>query len=178
MEIRKALLEDAWGIAMVHVDSWKETYKGIVPDSYLEKLTYQQREQIWESNISEDNSIILVAENEQGEIIGFATGGKRSSNTYEKAGDLTSLYLLKAYQGRGIGKQLLHKVLFHLEKIGYRKVFVEVLEDNQTRYYYEYYGATLTSSSSVIFGGKELSLLIYEWNRLNEVLQSLSGEEE
>ncbi|MFS0752126.1 N-acetyltransferase family protein [Oceanobacillus sp. 1P07AA] len=178
MKIRKALFEDARGIAIVHVDSWKETYKGIVPGSYLKKLTYQQREQIWESNISEDKSIIVVAENEQGKIIGFADGGKRSTNTYENTGDLTSLYLLETYQGRGIGKQLLREVLLHLEELGYRKVFVEVLEDNRTRYFYEYYGATLTSSSSVTYGGKELSLLIYEWNQVNEVLHSLSGEEE
>ncbi|GLO65701.1 GNAT family N-acetyltransferase [Oceanobacillus kimchii] len=178
MRVRKALLEDVRGIAIVHVDSWKDTYKGIIPDSYLEKLTYQQREQIWESNISEDKSIILVAENEQGKIIGFASGGKRSTNTYENAGDLTSLYLLETYQGTGIGKQLLREVLLHLEELGYRKVFVEVLEDNRTRYFYEYYGAILTSSSSITIGGKVLSLLIYEWKHVSDVLHSLSGEEE
>lgn len=178
MRVRKALFEDARGIAIVHVDSWKETYKGIVPDSYLEKLTYQQREQVWETNISEDKSIIFVAENEQGEVIGFADGGKRATNSNENAGDLTSLYLLETYQGRGIGKQLLREVLLHLEELGYRKVFVEVLEDNRTRYFYEYHGATLASSSSITIGGKKLSLLIYEWTHVNEVLHSISGEEE
>ena len=45
--IRKAELEDAKGIAKVHVDSWRTTYKGIVPDTFLENLSYENREQIW-----------------------------------------------------------------------------------------------------------------------------------
>lgn len=32
MIIRKAKLDDATGIAKVHVDSWRTTYKGIIPE--------------------------------------------------------------------------------------------------------------------------------------------------
>jgi hypothetical protein len=34
-QIRKAKLEDASGIASVHIESWKTTYKGIVSANYL-----------------------------------------------------------------------------------------------------------------------------------------------
>lgn len=37
MEIRKANLNDALGVAKVQVDSWKTTYKNIVPDEYLDQ---------------------------------------------------------------------------------------------------------------------------------------------
>lgn len=40
MKIRKAVLTDAKGIAKVHVDSWRTTYKNIIPDEFLKKFTY------------------------------------------------------------------------------------------------------------------------------------------
>nr|CDQ32556.1 hypothetical protein BN993_01973 [Virgibacillus halodenitrificans] len=36
MEIRKANLIDALGVAKVQVDSWKTTYKNIIPEAYLD----------------------------------------------------------------------------------------------------------------------------------------------
>ncbi len=51
MNIRKAVLSDAKGIAKVHVDCWKTTYKYIVSDQYLNNLTYESREQLWKNNI-------------------------------------------------------------------------------------------------------------------------------
>ena len=43
--IRAAQLEDAAGIARVHVDSTRTTYKGIFPDAYLATLSYSRQEQ-------------------------------------------------------------------------------------------------------------------------------------
>ncbi|PJN55835.1 hypothetical protein PAEVO_25570 [Paenibacillus sp. GM2FR] len=43
MHIRHANEQDAAGIANVHVNSWKTTYKGIVDDSFLENLSAADR---------------------------------------------------------------------------------------------------------------------------------------
>src|SRR5205809_105170 len=37
--IRPARVEDAAGIAKVHIDSWRTTYKGMVPDEHLAGLS-------------------------------------------------------------------------------------------------------------------------------------------
>ncbi|KAF0820926.1 MULTISPECIES: hypothetical protein [unclassified Cytobacillus] len=47
MKIRAAELSDAEGIAKVHVDSWRTTYKDIIPENFLENLSYQSREELW-----------------------------------------------------------------------------------------------------------------------------------
>jgi hypothetical protein len=40
MIIREAELYDAAAIAIVHVDSWRSTYRGIIPEDYLfDRLT-------------------------------------------------------------------------------------------------------------------------------------------
>jgi hypothetical protein len=41
--IREAAPADAPGIARVHVDTWRTTYQGIVPDQFLARLSYEAR---------------------------------------------------------------------------------------------------------------------------------------
>ncbi|WP_042147794.1 GNAT family N-acetyltransferase [Paucisalibacillus sp. EB02] len=170
MSVRRAVMADAQGIAKVHVDSWRSTYKNIIPDSFLKNLSYDKRTELWKRNISREGNYVYVAENKEGEIVGFADCGKRENNSVDNSGDLTSIYLLEEYQGKGLGKQLLKQLFFKFEELGYTRVFVEVLEDNKTRYFYEHCGASLLRTEKIIIAGVELNLLIYEWDDVNQVL--------
>ncbi len=161
MKIREAGLTDAAGIAKVHVDSWRTTYKSIIPDNYLDKLSYEQRSELWIKNISESDNYVIVAETDEGDIIGFATANKRDENT----SDLTSIYLLEEYQGHGVGKQLLKDLFKYFKKEGCQKVYVEVLEDNKTKFFYEHYGAEFVKTVQIKIGGKTLNESIYAWNQ-------------
>lgn len=67
IKIRKAIVTDAKGIAKVHVDSWKTTYANILPDEYLNHLSYESREQMWANAIQYGG--IYVAENNEGIIV-------------------------------------------------------------------------------------------------------------
>ncbi|MFJ8512024.1 GNAT family N-acetyltransferase [Lysinibacillus xylanilyticus] len=173
MNIRKANSQDAQGIGKVHVDSWRTTYKGILPDDFLNNLSYEQRTELWKKNISDATNYVLVAEDEQNEIIGFATGGTRKTNSVPNATDLTSIYLLEEYQGMGIGKQLLKEIFAYFKLKGYEKVFVEVLADNKTRNFYEYYGAQYVNNIEIKIGGKLLEELIYVWNDIDTVIEKI-----
>lgn len=66
------------------------------------------------------------------------------------------------------------KALFlQFKKLSYEKVFVEVLEDNKTRFFYEYYGAQLIDTVQLQFGEIVVNELIYEWTNIDEVLEML-----
>ncbi|MFJ7182716.1 GNAT family N-acetyltransferase [Lysinibacillus xylanilyticus] len=173
MNIRKAKSQDAQDIGKVHVDSWRTTYKGILPDDFLNNLSYEQRTELWKKNISDATNYVLVAENVQNEIIGFATGGTRKTNSVPNATDLTSIYLLEEYQGMGIGKQLLKEIFAYFKLKGYEKVFVEVLAENKTRNFYEYYGAQYVDNTEIKIGGKVLEELIYVWNDIDKVIEKI-----
>lgn len=173
MKIRKAIESDARGIAKVHVDCWRTTYKNIIPNDFLKKLSYDQRTNLWSKNISKDGNYVFVAENSEGEIVGFTDGGKRETNTVDHSGDLTSIYILESYQGMGIGKQLLIHLLRQFEKLGFNRIFVEVLEENKSRFFYESFGAKLSNTEKVTIAGEELSLLVYEWNDIGSVLSTM-----
>ncbi len=58
--------------------------------------------------------------------------------------------------------------------MGYKKVFVEVLEENNTRNFYEYYGARPIKTVQIKTGHTTLNELIYEWIDVERVLQKLS----
>lgn len=170
MRIREAAASDAVGIAKVHVDSWKTTYKGIIPDSYLASLSYAKRTALWKKNLTDNQSYIVIAENEKREIIGFATAlGKQTTDKLEHEGHLTSIYLLDEHQGKGIGKQLLKEVFRYFIRLSIRTVYVAVLEENPTKYFYEKYGAELAETVEIHIGGKALQEHIFVWRNLEEI---------
>lgn len=171
MKIRDARHADAAGIAKVHVDCWRTTYKNIMPSDFLAKLSYEQRTELWIKNISRDGNHVFVVEDDQGEIIGFADGGKREDNVIENSGDLTSIYILEVFQGMGIGKKLLQKLFATFEKLQYSTIFVEVLEDNKSKYFYKAVGAELLKTEKIKIAGVELNLLIYQWKDFKTVLE-------
>ncbi|MBM7667298.1 ribosomal protein S18 acetylase RimI-like enzyme [Solibacillus kalamii] len=170
MNIRKANRGDAPGIAKVHVDSWRTTYKGIIPQNFLDGLSYEQRTKLWENNISDQTNTIFVAENEN-IIIGFVTGSTRSTNKEVGASDLTSIYLLEEWQGQSVGKKLLNQIMTSLLEQGYQKVYVDVLADNKTKQFYQYYGAEYVKTVQLSIAGKTLEEEIYVWNSVEKVIQ-------
>jgi len=66
---------------------------------------------------------------------------------------------------------LLKELFKHFKQFGYEKIFVEDLEDNKTRYFYEYYGARLVKTVQIKIGGKILNELIYVWNNIDDVIE-------
>ena len=171
MIIRRATLEDVKGIAKVHVDTWRTAYKNIIPDSFLASLSYEKRETSWALNLNKVDNVVFVAENDAGEIIGFADTSRREENEDVESIDLTSLYLLEAYQGKGIGKMLLQALFEHYKTKGYKRVYVDVLAENKTRHFYEYYGAEFVKELNIKIGDKVLVEYVYVWNSIEDVLE-------
>lgn len=164
MHIRKANVLDAEAIAKVHVDTWRTAYEGILPSSFLDKLSYHQRTELWEMNLRKPDDYVIVAVNEESRVIGFADTSKRPTNLENNSTDLTSLYLLKEYQGRGIGKLLMQELFRYYNEQNYVSVYVEVLKDNPTKTFYEAFGAKHIEDIEIQIGGKKLIESIYKWD--------------
>lgn len=168
IKIRKADLIDTKGIAKVHVESWKTTYANIVPDEYLNNLTYDSREQIWINNIP--NGGVYVAENNEGEIVGFSSGGKERSGKYNGFdGELYAIYILKDYQGQGIGKALVKPIIDEIKEMGLNSMLVLVLKDNISRLFYESLGGKKIDTVEVQISGKKLYELVYGWEEIKNI---------
>ncbi|WP_099159185.1 GNAT family N-acetyltransferase [Virgibacillus ndiopensis] len=168
MIIREATLSDAEGIAKVHVDCWRTTYKSIISDDILKNLSYEQRTNLWINNITREDNYIFVVENEDGKIIGFTDGGSEKSGEYPGYdGDVTSIYILEEYQGQGIGKKLLNRLFEEFESLDLHSAIVKVLEKNGSYRFYEAMGAErVVDNKFVQIGSDRLKLLVYGWRNL------------
>jgi ribosomal protein S18 acetylase RimI-like enzyme len=72
--IRLARAADAPGIAALQAESWRATYRGFLPDAYLDREVFEDRTAAWSRRFGEryeDPVLILIAEDD-GAIVGFA----------------------------------------------------------------------------------------------------------
>ncbi|MGG3007122.1 N-acetyltransferase family protein [Geobacillus stearothermophilus] len=163
--IRKATWADAPAIASVHVESWKTTYGGIVPDAYLETLTVEEKQTLWEKVLRQSNHSVFVAE-ENGRVVGFVSGGRNRASDGSAAqydGELYAIYLLKEAQGKGLGRQLVQALVGDLTQKGIHSLAVWVLTDNPSRGFYERLGGEKVAEERVEIGGKALRERCYGW---------------
>jgi ribosomal protein S18 acetylase RimI-like enzyme len=169
MNIRKAILTDAKGIAKVQVDSWKTTYKNIVSDDFLNQMSYESREQKWKDIILKEP--VFVAENNEGEIVGFSNGGKERTGNYPNyKGELYAIYILKDYQRNGLGKLLLEPLIEELKQQDIFSMTVLVLEENSSRRFYESLGAKKIDTIEIELSGKKLSEIVYGWDDIRTIV--------
>jgi GNAT superfamily N-acetyltransferase len=172
MIVREAELADALAIAHVHVDSWRTTYRGIVPDDYLAGLSYDRRAATW-ANILGDRagvSFVYVAEDDGGAVVGFVSGGPIRDAIPDYDGELYAIYLLEPFHRRDIGRQLVAAAAGPLLREGVRSVAVWVLAENPSRAFYEALGGRAVAEKPVEIGGVPLREIAYGWADVNELL--------
>jgi L-amino acid N-acyltransferase YncA len=138
--IRDAKLEDASGIAKIHVETWQCAYKGQIPDSYLQSLSVEKRTERWKDILSnpKDNSHTLVAV-EDGQVLGFCSVSHcRDEDMPSEVGELWAIYVDANKMGKGVGTALMGKGIEYLIEQGYKKATLWVLTSNEkTRKWYE-----------------------------------------
>ncbi len=166
--IRPARPIDAGELANCHLNSWREIYKGIVPQDYLDKLplSFLRRQNSWREQISNGTGQIFVAESDQHGVVGFVNAGEPRDAEYSSYGEIRAIYLLAAYKNLGIGRTLLQMAFKYLCEKGLKKAYCWVLENNPTIEFYEKSGGKLGSHPKTVTIGIELREFICEWNDL------------
>ncbi len=129
--IRAAERRDIDQLARVHVDSWLTTYRGIVPDSYLDNMKLGSRIELWTRVLDPSNeTTTFVLDNPAGEVAGFINGGICRDQELDIEAEVYSLYMLQEAQGKGHGRRLMERMIVHFREQGYDSMLVWVLEDN------------------------------------------------
>ncbi|MCB0713336.1 MAG: GNAT family N-acetyltransferase [Ignavibacteriae bacterium] len=174
--VREATAHDAEGIARVHIDSWRTTYRGIVPDNVLENMDFAQRSELWRERLSSDRSnrsggLILVATNLANEIVGFASGGKEREGNIPSEAEIYALYLLKEYSRKGIGRYLTRELALQLQQKNYSSMLVWVLARNLSRQFYQHLGGVESRRKLIDIGGEEFEEIAYRWENISTLLR-------
>jgi L-amino acid N-acyltransferase YncA len=167
VSIRRATERDAVAISHVHVNSWRTTYAGIVPQQYLATLNETERVPLWQEWLTRDIQV-YIAELD-GKVVGFISGGPIREPLHSYDAELFAIYLLQHAQQQGIGTALLRELATSLMSKGFTSMTVWVLERNPSKHFYVKSGAQLITSKEIEIGGAMLSEVVYGWPALEAI---------
>ena len=103
-EFKLADANDCHKLSILKKEIWESTYRGIYADEVLDSYDYKYHEEKFAKKISSDEEVYLIFKEE--EVIGYFSFGKPSYGYKNYQNSLNSLYILKEYQGMGVGSQV------------------------------------------------------------------------
>ena len=183
ISIRRARPADAIAIGAVHVAAWRSAYPGILPDDFLARLSVPRQAAHYDHAIRGNTPVYVATVSGQEAIsgssprvVGFATGGRgRLADVNGKRigeGEVETLYVLDDFRDRGVGRRLMRAIAAHLAESGCRSVYVWVLRDNPSRWFYQRLGGLAVAESMTRVGGQSVMQTAFVWNPIERLLQA------
>ncbi len=162
-ETRRALPEDATKISMIHSESWRHAYGGMIPHGALARMIHRRDANWWATAIRRSTLILVIEVGD--EIAGYATLGPNRVSTFHHEGEIYEIYLKPEYQGIGLGSKLFSEARNELKRRGYKGFALWVLADNDNAInFYENAGGRAIATGSEHFDEQKLEKIAYAWD--------------
>ncbi len=171
--IRLARPDDAMILAQIHINAWREAYKGIISDSVLQKLDAGERAGRFYKVLSKsvDTEETYVAEL-HGRIAGFMTIGpdRVSDADINNNGEVWGIYIAPRVHRLGVGEKLMEFGKAKLFALGYTAIRLWVLEKNhEARKFYETMNFHPDGTEKIMeIGSDLLNAVRYEYRKQNQ----------
>ena len=118
--------DEVRGKAYVHFRAWKDAYRGLVDQGYLDARTLELSERFALKAFKSGFATLLAKDGDR--VVGFADYGPCRDEDLLEAGEVYAIYLLEPYYRQGIGTMLMRGALAHMAECS--RVVVWVLEGN------------------------------------------------
>ncbi|MEL7133751.1 MAG: GNAT family N-acetyltransferase [Pseudomonadota bacterium] len=166
LNIRPMLATDLPQVQALHLDSWRHSYAGLMPDTFLQKQVVEEMARRWE-HLPADHDVALVAE-QSGTPIGFGL----VYVTDAEGPLLESLHVRADDQGNGVGRQLMARLAQALADMGYDRLWLEVIAGNgRARRAYARWGGVESWPFRDVIAGQEVSAVKVRWATLKPLLE-------
>ena len=141
--IRKAVPEDALGIALVQGYTWLTTYAGLMSESVLRDRLQEipRRAEQWKEELLQGKRGFVAAAGHT--VIGFAYYGPSLNEDFAGDGEVYAIYLLQPFQGTGTGWELFAACRAALNEQGYRHLIVNCLQGKSSAGFSEKLGGKI-----------------------------------
>lgn len=168
MKIRPAEHRDFPTIARIQAASWKDTYRRILPDDYLQNRVSADMVRHWNEIEVLPDDVVLVAEDE--ETIGFIAVWCRP------APFIDNLHILPEVRSQGIGSQLMVAAADELLERGHTNVYLWVMAENlrAIRFYERLGGVRVEKTVKKLFGNEVPNLKVL-WQDLSVIKAASRG---
>ena len=149
--IRYNVIEDQSQMAKIKIDVWRETYKNIIDDEYLNNLDLKKQTQKYFRSFDEYKDRVLVAVKNK-EILGYSCfDAKTNSVKYDS--ELVSIYIKD--RNRGIGTALFNETVKELLSKNKKTMIIWCLKENKNAIkFYKKLGGVITESKQAKIGNK------------------------
>ena len=172
--IRAATPADAPAIGRIHVESWRESYRGLLSENLLDSVSAVVRAAMWRGALEHERPISLfVAQRPSGDLVGFAGGGSCRATSLPHDAEVYAIYVLAAAQNCGCGRRLMAALANALLARGFKSLCLWVLEENASaRHFYERLGGALVGEKTEVDGGYQFTEVAYGWRDLSMLCAS------
>ena len=160
MEISPITKDNASKASHIYALSWKTAYQDIVPQQYLEELSLER----W-TPLLQDSPYSGFILKDDDKFIATSSISPARDETMKGWGEIISIYVLPEFFNKGYGKKLLSFVLSELKGMGFKRIYLWVLEENmQARAFYERNGFVFDGDkTNITIGGKSLVEMRYTY---------------
>lgn len=157
---------DAAALARVHVRSWRETYVGLLPGPFLAQMNTAAYARRWRRQlmICEPGEVVLCAEGVGG-LVGYCAASTDGALT-----EVSTLYIIRPAQRRGLGRRLLASAAQVGRAKGASALQLWVLDGNaRARGFYEHLGGVAGEQRTLGHGGADLRETAYRWHDIRQL---------
>jgi ribosomal protein S18 acetylase RimI-like enzyme len=164
--IREATLKDAQSITQVNIQAWQESYQGIVDQEYLDNLPaiFAKKLALRQQGLSTTERTIHLVAQLEASIVGFCDAGV-AKNCLLAKGEIYRIYLLREFQGLGVGKSLFYQAVDFLRLNHLTPITLLTLKDNvAAKKFYAKQGGVEMSGEDVEIGEKIYKQTRYIFN--------------
>jgi len=170
VDIRLARQDDAADVAQVYIDSWHDTYPGVLPDALLRAMSPKGQTARWLASIEGQdsgrcNEKVLVADSGEG-IVGMASIGRARDRALGLDGEVFTLYVDPAFFGLGVGRALLKGAFTALRQDGMHSCVIWAHARNHARFFYEAMGGRLIAERQANLMGEACPEVAFGWKTL------------
>lgn len=177
LSYRRATCVDAQTIAALHIENWRDVYRGILPDRYLDNFIAEERSSLWQARFSSpdaDRQYILLAEVHR-KPVGFVCVLLDEEPQWGAC--LDNLHVLPGLRNKGIGRQLfIRAARWVMATAPGVPIHLWVFEANGAarRFYDACEGKIVACQSKKIAQGVEILSVLYVWNDVQMLLDNLT----
>lgn len=167
LTVRAARPTDAPQVARVYIESWHDTYPGVIPNALLRAMTQKGQTARWNAAIrAHGREAVLVAEDPGAGIIGMASLGPARDRGLGYDAEVYTLYVDPAYFGRGAGRALLNAAFLVLRQKNFMSCVIWAHAKNNARFFYEAMGGRVVAERSGKLMGEPTPEIAFGWKAL------------
>ncbi|MBA2590322.1 MAG: GNAT family N-acetyltransferase [Alphaproteobacteria bacterium] len=163
--VRTARPDDAADLARIYIESWQDTYAGVISHALLTTMSRKSHTARWQATIK-SNGTVLVAEDEHHGVIGLCSLGAVRDGGVGFEGEIYTLYVDPSFLGRGTGRALLAGAFDAFKARKLRSCLIWAHARNNACFFYEAMGGQRVATRTTRLMGELTPEIGFGWKKL------------